>query len=465
MKSKVITFCSVLLLTAVHAAAQEASPEKETPPAGGTPKSFQVPATRDLTLKNGMTVTLIPYGSVPKVLISAVVRSGNYLEGPNQAWLADLTGRMLKEGTRKRTAAQVAEQAAAMGGSLDVQTLVEQTFVECEVLSEFGPEAAELLADVLMNARLPEAELERNRNDMLRDLAISMTQADNIARNAFLRTLYPNQPHGRLFPTEEELRSYTMADIRAFHQKGFTPAATRIFVAGKFDAAMEKAMRSAFEGWKGGARSKPVIPKPVAGRTLELIDRPDAPQTTLYVGLPVVAPEHADYIPLQVLNSLLGGSFASRITTNIREQKGYTYSPYSSVSANYRGAHWVQVADVTTKDTGASLREIFSEIETLRREPPPAKELQGIQNYMAGLFVIRNSSRSGLVRQLAYVDLHGLPRDYLRTYVQKVLAVTPQQVQSLAEKYLAPSRMAIVAVGDKKTVETQLKPYTTESQQ
>jgi predicted Zn-dependent peptidase len=188
-------------------------------------------------------------------------------------------------------------------------------------------------------------------------------------------------------------------------------------------------------------------------------DRPGAPQSTIYAGLPVTGPTSADSIPLGVTNSLLGGSFASRITANIREQKGYTYSPRSQVSQRYHDAYWAEVADVTTKDTGASLKEIFGEITRLQQQAPPDEELKGIQSYISGLFVIQNSSRQALIGQLRYVDLQGLSDDYLKTYVQKVNAVTPAQVQAMTTKYIKPESMTIVVVGDKSKITDQLEDY------
>ena len=159
------------------------------------------------------------------------------------------------------------------------------------------------------------------------------------------------------------------------------------------------------------------------------------------------------------MDTLLGGSFASRVTSNIREQKGYTYSPFSQVSTRRRVAFWVQTADVTTAVTGPSLKEIFYEIDRLRREPPIPQELAGIQNYLAGLFVLRSSLPRGLVNQLDFVDFYGLPADYLSTYVGHVYAVTPSNVEQTAKRHLDPDRMAIVVAGDKKTVADQIAPY------
>ena len=157
---------------------------------------------------------------------------------------------------------------------------------------------------------------------------------------------------------------------------------------------------------------------------------------------------------------MLGGSFASRITSNIREQKGYTYSPFSQISTRPHLAYWIQTADVTTNVTGPSLKEIFFEIDRLRKDPPGKEELQGIQNYLAGIFVLRNTiSPDAIIGQLHFVDAQGLDRSYLSTYVQKVMEVKPTDIQGMAETYLVPSKMTIVVLGDKSKIADQLKPY------
>jgi predicted Zn-dependent peptidase len=177
------------------------------------------------------------------------------------------------------------------------------------------------------------------------------------------------------------------------------------------------------------------------------------------LGLPVSSPASPDALPLRVTNALLGGSFNSRITANIREQKGYTYSPFSEISRRYHDAYWAQHADVTTQFTGASLKEIFGEIDRLQKEAPTADELKGIQNYLSGVFVIQNSNRSALIGQLQNVDFQGLGADYLKNYVQRVNAVTPAEVQKLTRQYIKPDSMTIVVVGDKAKIEEQLAPY------
>jgi predicted Zn-dependent peptidase len=177
------------------------------------------------------------------------------------------------------------------------------------------------------------------------------------------------------------------------------------------------------------------------------------------MGVPAVSPSDADFIKFTVMNSLLGGSFGSRITSNIRENKGYTYSPSSFVWSRYKTGYWVESADVTTEHTGDSLKEIIYEIDRLQKEPPTEAEVEGIKNYLVGIYVLQNSTRAGVIGQLDTMNYNELDRNYLDAYVQKLSAVTPKDVQDMAKKYLTLDRMTFVVVGDKSKIDEQLKPY------
>jgi zinc protease len=219
---------------------------------------------------------------------------------------------------------------------------------------------------------------------------------------------------------------------------------------------MEQALERAFSDWPAGSAPLINAPTGVSKRQIRLIDRPGAPQSTILLGLPAIDPSQPDYLQLSLTNSILGGEFSSRITSNIRESKGYAYSPHSSLDVHYRSGYWVEDADVTTQDTGNSLREIFAEIDRLQREPPPKAELDGMKNYRSGIFVLQNATRGALIGQLAYMDLHGLPDDYLTHLVERLYAVTPEQVSAAARKYIRPEAMTLVIVGDLAKVRPQL---------
>ena len=433
---------------------------QETAPEPGTPRAFMLPEGEVFTLANGVRVTMVPYGTTPKVNVSLIVRTGNVDERPDEVWLADLTGDLMQEGTTTRSATDLATAAAAMGGSLNVGVGLDQTTIGGAVLSEFGADLVELIADVARNPALPASELERLKGDRVRQVSITLQQARPIALAEFRRRMYPEHPYGRLFPTTEMIQSFTLDHVRAFWEENYGAERARIYVSGRFDPrAVRAAIEDHFADWASGAPAAELAPSARTGREIFFIDRPGAPQSTIYLGLPVVDPSHPDYVATQVTNSLLGGSFASRITSNIREDKGYTYSPASQLSVRVRDAYWVQVADVTSDVTGPALDEIFYEIERLGSEAPGQEELQGIQNYMAGLFVLQNSSRGGIINQLAFIDLHGLSSDYLTGYVGRVHALTPADVQRITREQLRADDMLLVVVGDSEVALPQLRKF------
>jgi predicted Zn-dependent peptidase len=439
------------------------SPLKETPPQGPPPKPFHLPAAADFSLPNGMRVTIVPYGIVPKVAVRAVVAAGAIDESAGQVWLSRLTAALMKEGTRTRPAEQVAREAAEMGGQIEIDSGSDHTSVGGVALSDFGRQFVALLADVLTTPLLPADELPRLQADLIRELSIEKSQPEALAQERFVGTLFPDHPYGRAFPAEIDLQGYTTEDVRAFYRKNFNAARTHLYIAGKIEGDLRRAVEDALGGWAKGSPAPDLPAHPAETRSLQIIDRPGAEQSNLLIGLPVAAPSSPDYIKLEVMDSLLGGSFASRITSNIREQKGYTYSPVSQIGTRRHLAYWVQSADVTTAVTGPSLDEIFYEIDRLRNEPPSAEELQGIQNYLSGIFVLRNTiSPDAIIGQLHFVDAQGLDRSYLSTYVRKVMDVTPTDIQSIAETYLVPSKMTIVVVGDKAQIDDQIAPYETQ---
>ncbi len=455
MKKHILTVLAALCVLTGAVVAQ-----KQTPPEGGKPKDFTLPAKQQFKLPNGMEVTLVPFGTLPKVSVNVVVRSGNLNEKENEVWLADIVGDLMKEGTTSRTADQVDKEASGMGGDVNVNVGPELTTISGDVLSEFGPQLVRLVGDIVRNPLLPESEMARLKKDRIRQLSVSKVQPQSLALEEFRHMMYPNHPFGRVFPTQEMLEKFAINDARRFYKENFGAQRSSIYIAGKFDAkAMEAAVRETFSSWEKGPAIYTNIPKPVTKKAFGLVERSGAPQSTIYVGLPVLNPFDKDYVKMVVTNSLLGGSFASRITSNIREKKGYTYSPFSQISSRYRDAYWVEIADVGTDVTGPALKEILSEVKRLASEAPPEDELKGIQNYIGGTFVLQNSTRQGIIGQLTNLNLHGLPDSYLTNYVKNVFAVTPADVQQITQKYIRPDDMTLVIVGDKKKVEEQIKDY------
>ena len=430
---------------------------QEAPPRPGPPRSFQLPTPTHFSLSNGLKATFIDFGVVPTATIAIAVRTGNLNEGA-QTWVADLTTDLMKEGTQSRTAQQIAEAATLMGGDVGISAGPDQTFVQIDVLAEYAPEAVALLAELLTKPRLPESELPRLRNDYLRNLSVALTQPQALAGSAMAELLYPSHPYGKVFPTAEQLQAYTIQDIRKYYEANFGARRTQIYVAGKFDRpSVEKAIRDHLGGWHEGPAPLELPPPDAAPRQVKLIDRPGAPQSTLRIGKRVIDMRQPDFMALSITNSLLGGVLSSRITMNLREEKGWAYSPSSGLETKYHQVTWIENADIKAASTGPAIAEIFKEIDLLRSEAPTEPELTAIKNYRNGIFVMSTATRSGLISQFVTLDLQGLPLDWLTTFPQRIYAVTPDQVTKAAKDHLDPARMSVVVVGDLASVRAQIE--------
>jgi len=432
----------------------------EAPPSPGPTPPFQLPTTTAFTLPGGLRVTLVPYGDVPKSDVSLVVRVGNVDEGPRETGLADLMGKLLLQGTASKSPVQLAEAAARLGGALAVNVHGDETSLELECLGDFTADAVQLVAEVARAPAFPASELARLKGDLLREVAIARSQPQPLASELFARAIYGNHPYGRTLPIAADVERFTLEQAKQLWTRNAGADRAHLYVVGRFDPDRVRAtIEQAFSGWSKARGTPRPRPATRGGKRVLLLDRPGAVQSTLRIGLPAIPPTSPDYVPLVVTDALLGGSFGSRITANIREKRGYTYSPRSTIGLHPGVGTWVEAADVTTKDTGAAIQEILGEVQRLRSEPPSADELAGIQKYVAGTFVLQNSSRAGIVQQLRFVDLYGLPADWLRTFVQKVEAVTPTDVTRVTRKYLDPARMTVVVVGDRKVVQPTLGQF------
>jgi zinc protease len=445
---------SLAMITVAPAAADNYPPR----PVPGPTKPFKVAAAETYRLANGMQVTLIPYGQVPKAVINVRIYAGGLNAGSNEG-LTSLNALMLREGAADRSSSQIAEASAAMGGSLLVNTGIHETVLGLGVLSDRAPEAVRLLGDIARHPSFPASEFDRVKTGLIRNILIGKSQPQVAAAAALAAAYYgADSPYGNVLPDENKVKGYTLDQVKQFYQKNFGAARARIYVAGQFDtAAVKAAIEQAFGSWAAGPERMRIPPNPRPGPKVILVDRPGAPQSTIRLAFPAPAHGTAEDIPFQVTDALLGGSFTSRITANIREQKGYTYSPFSTINYNPGEGQWEFDADVTSGVTGPALKEVFGEIRRLQTEPVPDQEAKGIRTWIAGTFVLRNASAAGLIGSLAERDQYGLPANWLDTYVPNVLAVPDAELNTLAREYLPLNRATLVVVGDLKTVEPQLK--------
>lgn len=429
-------------------------------PEVGRLEPFALPSVDRTHTDSGVELQLVAAGSVPKASVRLVLPLGSVHEAPEQNWITRLLSEFLKEGAGGLDCTDLADAVARMGGRLNVHVDDDTMTVSASVLGEYASDFVRLAGQIVREPAFPAAELDRLKSDLQRNLDLAKAQPGALAAAAFRRVLYGDHPYGRLLAKSEVIDGFTAEQSREFFEARAIPDGTRLYVAGTFDAsAVTRAAEAAFAGWEGSAAAESTPANPSSERAIHLVDRPGAEQSTLSIGLPVPDPTDDDYVPLAVTNSLLGGSFYSRITLNIREDKGYTYSPRSVLSTHPGVAHWVESADVTTNVTGASLKEIIAEVNRLGDEPPSAEELEGIQNYVAGAYVLRHATPGGILDQLAFLDLHGLDHEWAAAYVDRVYALSADEMRQIAHDHLRTDEMAIAIVGDASEIREEIEPF------
>ena len=450
-----LNYLSIFLVAAL-VFVNSARAEKQLPPAGGEAKDFVLTQTSTIELDNGLRVVFVPYGNTPKVTLRLVTKLGN-VDDTDMHAISDLSYQLMTEGTKTLSALDIAQRAADMGGQVNTSVGSNSSYLQMDVLSEFVGDAATLLGELVINSNFSSEDLDRARNNFLRDLSVQRSQPQGLAAEAFNRAVFGTHPYAVTFADPEKVKSITSEAVKTFVKQNLVAKRSVLYVSGKFEQTKaEQAIKQAFAQLPTGSEQKIAQPEYQGVGKLVFIPRTGAPQSTIRFGLPVVTPSDADYIGLQFMNTLLGGAFSSRITSNIREDKGYTYSPGSAVSTRVNSALWYETADVTAESTAAALQEIINEITRLQTEAPSAAEMDGFKSYMSGLYVLQNSSRTAIINQLWFLESHGLPLSRLETYVQKINSITAEQVSELAKKYLKLENMTLVIVGDEATVKPQL---------
>ncbi|MEO7133257.1 MAG: pitrilysin family protein, partial [Vicinamibacterales bacterium] len=350
-------------LEPARAEVSPAASPRQRPPPGDQLKPFPISATETIALPTGFTATLVPWGAIPKAVVHLVVDVGDSDERDDQRGLAELTANVLREGTTLHDASALSGMLAGIGGSLRIVVNPDQTSLATDVLSDSVTDAVAILAEVLQRPAFPAAQLSRLRQTLLSKASLAKTTAAGVAQERFASVLYGAHPYGRTAPSREQLEPLTIEDLQAFHESRFRAARAHLYVLGQFSAPLVKrAVTDAFGQWAAGESAKR---QPVAGAstgTVHVVDRPQSSQATLNIGLPVISPAHNDYVTLTLVTTLL----RARISENIRERKGYTYSPRTQLVARPAASHWIQTADVSIDTAGAALAEIFKEVQRVR---------------------------------------------------------------------------------------------------
>jgi zinc protease len=445
-------------LASVPLAAQ--APDRSARPALGPVPTLDLPEPTRFTLANGLDVVVLEKRDVPLVQFTLQLRAGAVRDPADQVGLAALTADMIDEGAAGRSALELAGAFEMLGARFGAGAGTHTANVTLRVPVERLSDALALAADVVRRPDFPEAELERLRAERLTALIRRHDEPNAIAGVLFDETLFgETHPYGRA-ADEADVRAATIADVRAFHERYYRPDNATVFVVGAVEpAAARRAVEAAFGDWQRGAAASVVeIPEAqqVSGRTIYLVDKPGAVQSVIAIGRIGVARSNPDVYALEVLNTILGGSFTSRLNQNLREDKGYTYGAGSSFDFGLAPGAFSAQASVQTQSTGPALAEFMKELARIR-EPIPQDEVDRARNYLAMGFIQGFQSTGQIAAQLADVTEYRLPADYLDRYVERVLAVTKADVERVAQKYVDPANVAIVVVGDRAQVEQQIR--------
>ena len=445
----------LVLACAATAAAQER-------PAVGPERPFQLAPRLERTLPNGLRVIVTRQTAIPKVSITLTVLSGYSSDPADLTGLASLTADLIQEGTKTRTSREIRRDVFGMGGSLTSAASQDYTSVSARGLAEFAPRLLDLVADVAMNPTIPEDEVAILKQQHLQTVQQQQASPQFVANREFRRALFGAHPYARISETTASLTAMDRAKLVAFHRDHYRPNNAFLLIVGAIDPDTTMAsVEKAFGGWARGDVAAPAFPAPPAlsGRHVVFVQRPNSIQSSIAVGNMAVKRSDPRWFELTLANTVYGGAFNSRIVRNIREEKGYTYSPQSALTGFSDAGFYRFAADVRNEVTGPTLTEVFKEIDKMRAEGSDGAELQGAKSYLRGIFPIQTATQTGLAATLNNVYVFGLPKDYPETFRAKIAAVTPAQVKSASATLLGSGDSVIVIVGDWAKVKDQLATY------
>jgi zinc protease len=435
---------------------------RRLPPKAGPAPKFTLPQGESFKLPNGLTIIHHYNPALPLVAAELVVKSGSDANPDDQPGLAGFTAQMLQEGTATRSAPRIADEIAQLGAFLGSASTADASTVSLLSLRSTFEQALDVLADVVLHPAFPTAEVERQRAARLGDLSQQRDDPALVAAVAASGALYgPHHPYGYgQLGTEQAIRGTTRDDLYQFWRRHYVPANAALIVSGAITRDDLRALATARFGAWPRDQAAPVVPGdavPTPAR-LVIVDKPGAPQTALRVTLLAATRKTPDYPALQVMNAALGGLFSSRINLNLREDKGYSYGVFSGLRYDRTPGPFLIAGSVRTDVTGASVSEVFKEVRGVRDKPLPASELAGARDSQVYSLPGQFETNSGIGASLAETWIFDLPLDYWHTLPDQFRRVTAPQVQAVANKYLVPERMKVIAVGDRARIVPQLKP-------
>jgi predicted Zn-dependent peptidase len=417
-------------------------------------RKLTLPRSSERTLPNGLTVIAIRRPAVALVELRLRVP---FAKAPLAR--GDVLSQTLFSGTPTRDTVAIAAQLQAVGGALGASTDPDRLLVSGNALASGLPRLLEILADVLEQANYPKGEVVTERERIADRIQVMRSQPGHLARVALLRRIYGGHRYAVQTPAPAEVQAVKRGELRKLHGDRIVPYGATLVLVGDINAEraiddVEKAMI----GWTGGGKPVTLPPTPpLHAGPIELVDRPGSVQSSMRLALPAVGRTHPDFPALQLANLVFGGYFSSRWTENIREDKGYTYSPHSGVEHSIAGSTLLLSADVATEVTAPALLETWYELGRLATVAPKVDELEQARQYVIGSLLLGMSTQSGLASLASTYAGYGLRLDYLVGYAADLAKATREEVADAAARYLAPAKAATVVLGDAEKVESSLQ--------
>jgi predicted Zn-dependent peptidase len=451
-----------LACVSIGAGAQQPRPDRSKPPALGPAPRLSLPSIQKRTLSNGLPVWLVEAHEVPLVQINLVVKAGGGDDPAGKFGIASLTAAMLDEGAGARSALEIADAAEFLGADLDATASFDASAVRLNVPAARLADALPLMADVALRPTFPEKELERLRQERITSLLQAKDDPASVAAMAFARQVF-GQTHRYgtgLIGTEATLKGFTVADLRAFHAAMYRPAHATLVAVGDFRVdPMLAQLEKQFGTWKAGAGTTraavPAAPQ-LTARQITIVDVPKAQQSQVRIGWIGVPRSTPDYFTLQVLNTILGGSFTSRLNQNLREKNQYSYGASSRFEMRLSPGAFVAGAGIQTAKTADALREFFNELEAIGKPVGPDELTKG-KNYLALGFPSEFESIADLSAHVEELVVYTLADDYFERYISRVQAVTAADVGRAAGTFIQPQRFAVVVAGDRAAIEASIR--------
>jgi len=435
---------------------------KQPPPIGPAP-SLKLPAIQKHKLSNGLAVWIVEHHEVPLAQINLIVRSGSAADPIGKYGVGSMTAAMLDEGAGTREALDLADAIEFLGANLSTSSSFDASAVRLSVPVSKLPEALPLMADVALRPAFSAAELDRLRKERLTGLLQARDNVAAIVQLAFPRIVFgPTHRYGTSANgLPATLESLTVDDLKAFYRAHFRPDNATLLVVGDLTpAAALPMLEKAFGAWKAEGLPALIAEVPNAPqlgkREVYLVDKPEAAQSQIRIGWVGVPRSTPDYAVLEVLNTVLGGSFTSRLNQNLREKNGYTYGASSGFDMRLSAGPFLAAAGVQTDKTADALREFFNELNGILT-PVPAEELTKAKNYVALGFPGEFETTGDMARKLEELVIYNLPESTFSNFVPAVTAVTAADLQRAAARYVQPEKMAVVVVGDRAKIEGPIR--------